>query len=102
MQPPDDRDAVLALFILASIEAEYRRYKALADAAMAQLSDADLIAPGPAGGNPIAVVAWHVGGNLASRFTDFLTSDGEKSWRKRDEEFALTNGRCKLFREKNR
>ena len=30
---------------------------------------------------------WHIGGNLASRFTDFLTSDGEKPWRRRDEEF---------------
>ena len=35
----------------------------------------------------IAVICWHVAGNLRSRFTDFLTSDGEKPWRHRDEEF---------------
>jgi hypothetical protein len=73
---------------LTSIEAEYRRSKALADAALAQLSEAQLSEPGPGGGNSVAVVAWHLGGNLASRFTDFLTTDGEKPWRKRDDEFA--------------
>ena len=43
---------------------------------------------GPSGGNSIVTICWHVGGNLRSRFTDFLTSDGEKPWRQRDEEFA--------------
>lgn len=74
--------------LLSSIEAEYRRYKALADAAMIQLSEAELADPAPGGGNSVAVIAWHVGGNLASRFTDFLTTDGEKPWRHREEEFA--------------
>jgi hypothetical protein len=54
---------------------------------MAQLDDASLSAPGPGGGSSIAVMVWHISGNLASRFTDFLTSDGEKTWRHRDEEF---------------
>jgi hypothetical protein len=40
-----------------------------------------------ADGNSIAMIVRHVGGNLASRFTDFLTSDGEKPWRNRDNEF---------------
>src|SRR5512132_3117704 len=70
-----------------SIRAEYLRYKALAEAAIGQLSDDELSAPGPNGGNSIAVICWHVSGNLRSRFTDFLTSDGEKPWRKREEEF---------------
>ena len=70
-----------------SIVAEYRRYEALAKAALAQVPEAMLATPGPNGGNSIAVICWHVGGNLASRFTDFLTSDGEKPWRNRDEEF---------------
>jgi uncharacterized damage-inducible protein DinB len=71
-----------------SIRAEYLRYKALADAAMDQLEEAQLSLPGPNGGNSIAVICWHVAGNLRSRFTDFLTSDGEKPWRHREEEFA--------------
>ena len=73
--------------IVASVEAEYRRYKALAEAAIAQVSDQDLVAPGPGDGNPIAVVCRHLAGNLRSRFTEFLTADGEKPWRRRDEEF---------------
>lgn len=83
--------------ILGSIEAKYREYKALADAAMAQASEAQLVAPEPSGGNSIAVIAWHVGGNLQSRFTDFLTTDGEKPWRDRESEFApRTPGRREL------
>jgi hypothetical protein len=39
-------------------------------------------------GNSIAMLVRHLGGNLASRFTDFLTADGEKPWRNRDDEFA--------------
>lgn len=71
-----------------SIEAEYRRYKALGEAAMAQLNDAELGAAEGASANPVTVIVWHLGGNLASRFTDFLTTDGEKPWRNRDDEFA--------------
>lgn len=83
--------------MLSSIEAEYRRYKSIADAAMAQLSEAELIQSGPCEGNSVAVVAWHVAGNLTSRFTDFLTSDGEKPWRHRDKEFeARTPSRGEL------
>jgi len=73
--------------IIESIRAEYLRYKALAEAAIEQLSDADLSAEGPNGGNSIAVICWHVSGNLRSRFTDFLITDGEKPWRNREEEF---------------
>ena len=71
-----------------SLEAEYRRYKNIADAAMAQVSDSDLHTDKCGGGNSIAVVVWHIAGNLASRFTDFLESDGEKPWRNRNDEFA--------------
>jgi uncharacterized damage-inducible protein DinB len=70
-----------------SIRAEYIRYKTLAESAIAQLDDADLSREGAAEGNSIAVICWHIGGNLRSRFTEFLTSDGEKPWRKREEEF---------------
>jgi hypothetical protein len=73
--------------IIDSIRAEYLRYKALAEGAIDQLGDGELSAPGPNGGNSIAVICWHISGNLKSRFTEFLTSDGEKPWRSRDEEF---------------
>jgi uncharacterized damage-inducible protein DinB len=74
--------------IIQSITDEYRRYKALAEAALEQVPEAALSEPGPNGGNSLAVICWHVSGNLRSRFTDFLTSDGEKPWRQREEEFA--------------
>lgn len=70
-----------------SIRSEYLRYKALAEDAIAQLDESQLSADGPAGSNSIATICWHVSGNLRSRFTDFLTTDGEKPWRMRDEEF---------------
>jgi Protein of unknown function (DUF1572) len=74
--------------LIESIRAEYTRYKALGEGAIAQVSDAQLgEVAGPAG-NSITTIVWHLSGNLTSRFTDFLTSDGEKPWRKRDEEFV--------------
>jgi uncharacterized damage-inducible protein DinB len=73
--------------VIASINAEYLRYKALAEAAIGQLSETELAVPGAGGGNSILVICWHVAGNLRSRFTDFLTSDGEKPWRNREAEF---------------
>ena len=73
--------------IIESIRAEYLRYKALGEAAIEQCSEQDLSSPGPNEGNSIAVICWHISGNFQSRFTDFLTSDGEKPWREREEEF---------------
>jgi hypothetical protein len=70
-----------------SIRAEYLRYKALAEAAIAQVGEEDLSAQGSDGSNSIVVICWHIAGNFQSRFTDFLTSDGEKPWRHREDEF---------------
>jgi hypothetical protein len=67
---------------------EYRRYRMLGEKAMGQVSDEALNRIPVAQGNSIAMIARHVGGNLASRFTDFLTTDGEKPTRDRDNEFA--------------
>jgi hypothetical protein len=67
---------------------EYARYRALGEKAMAQVSDDALNRVAAPEGNSIAMLARHIGGNLASRFTDFLTTDGEKPWRNRDDEFA--------------
>lgn len=73
--------------IIDSVRAEYLRYKALAEEAIAQLSDEELSVSAHQSDNSIAVICWHVSGNLRSRFTDFLTTDGEKPWRRREEEF---------------
>jgi hypothetical protein len=67
---------------------EYHRYRGLAERAMAQVSDDALNHVPVADGNSIAVIVRHVGGSLVSRFTAFLTSDGEKPTRNRDGEFA--------------
>src|SRR5882672_9861480 len=75
--------------VVSSIAGEFRRYKALGDAALAQLKDEELDIGDPQHGtNSVAILVWHIGGNLRSRFTDFLTADGEKPWRTRDEEFT--------------
>jgi uncharacterized damage-inducible protein DinB len=74
--------------VVRTMEQEFLRYKTLGESAMAQLSEPDLSREAPGGGNSIAALVWHVSGNLASRFTDFLTSDGEKPWRDRDDEFV--------------
>jgi hypothetical protein len=73
--------------IIGSIEGEWRRYKGLGEAAFRQARDEELGQLGPGAGNSIAIIVWHIAGNLKSRFTDFLTADGEKPWRNRDEEF---------------
>ncbi len=73
--------------VLSSLDAEYRRYKALAEAAMAQVSDGEIARTGPGDSNSIEMLVRHLSGNLRSRFSDFRTSDGEKPWRDRDAEF---------------
>jgi hypothetical protein len=84
--------------LIKSIEGEYRRYKTLGERALEQVSDAQLSSPGPVDSNSLAVVCWHLSGNLRSRFTDFLTTDGEKPWRRRDEEFeSRTVSRAELM-----
>lgn len=72
---------------LREILARYREQKALADRAIAQLSDDALFARLDPESNSVAVLMKHVGGNLVSRWTDFLTADGEKADRQRDREF---------------
>src|SRR5215216_6346127 len=67
---------------------EYARYRAMGEKAMAQVSDEALNRVLSPDGNSIAMIVRHVGGNLVSRFTDFLTTDGEKPWRNRDGEFV--------------
>lgn len=73
---------------LASLINVFRYHKELADRAAAQVSDEQIRRPLDANTNSIAVIMKHVAGNLRSRWTDFLASDGEKAWRNRDQEFV--------------
>ncbi len=68
---------------------EFKRLKELADGAMSQVNDDHFFAFPADGDNSVAVIVKHVGGNLLSRWTDFLTSDGEKPGRDRDTEFSI-------------
>lgn len=65
----------------------FRQYKSLAEAAMSQVSDEEFFRVLDPESNSIALVIKHLAGNMRSRWTDFLTSDGEKPWRNRDSEF---------------
>jgi len=70
---------------------EFRRHKGLADRAMAQMSDdAFFRRPAPQV-NSVAIIVKHLAGNLLSRWTAFLTTDGEKPSRDRDGEFLVTD-----------
>jgi Protein of unknown function (DUF1572) len=73
--------------IINSIKSEYLRYKKLAEGAIQQTSEAGINKVLGEDNNSISVIVIHISGNLKSRFTNFLTTDGEKEWRKRDTEF---------------
>ncbi len=66
-------------------------YKELGDKSFAQLHDKDFHFQPNEESNSIAVIIQHVAGNMLSRWTDFLTTDGEKEWRNRDVEFEEQN-----------
>jgi hypothetical protein len=68
--------------------AVFRYYKNLAERAMAQLTDEQLLAAIDEESNSVAIIVKHMAGNMRSRWTDFLTSDGEKPDRRRDTEFT--------------
>lgn len=72
---------------LESIKKQFSYYKSLGDKTFAQLSEEDLFQQHNEESNSIAIIVNHLWGNMMSRWTDFLTTDGEKEWRKRDEEF---------------
>jgi hypothetical protein len=78
---------IAAEFLSATINA-FEDNKRLADRAVVQVPDDKLHAALDANTNSIAIIMKHVAGNLLSRWTDFLTTDGEKPWRNRDDEFV--------------
>lgn len=74
---------------LANTKKLFQYYKGLAEKAMAQLNDEHVNWKPNEASNSIALIVHHLSGNMLSRFTDFLTSDGEKSWRDREAEFEV-------------
>ncbi len=66
---------------------EFARYRAIAERALAQIPDDRLNRIPAPDGNSATMLVRHIEGNLRSRFTDFLATDGEKPWRERDREF---------------
>jgi hypothetical protein len=78
----------LGKIMLEDTELTFRKQKELAERAMAQVDDEQFFRTIDAESNSIAIIAKHVGGNLRSRWTDFLTTDGEKPDRDRDGEFV--------------
>jgi hypothetical protein len=65
--------------------------KSTAEKAIEQINDEEMHIQFDPDSNSVAIIIKHIAGNMLSRFTDFLTSDGEKEWRKRDEEFIEDN-----------
>ena len=80
----------LASLYLEEIKRQMRGHKRLAESAMAQLEDADLFTLIDSESNSVAILVKHIAGNARSRFTDFLTSDGETPDRYRDREFEIS------------
>ena len=82
----------LGQHLIEEIESRYRSHKTLAESALAQVPDEDIFRTIDRETNSLAILIQHMGGNLRSRFTDFLTSDGEKPDRHRDAEFEVAPG----------
>ena len=72
---------------LESIIKQYSDYKILGDKTFSQMSDEDLLKNMHEDVNSVATIVKHMHGNMMSRWTNFLSSDGEKNWRNRDSEF---------------
>ncbi len=68
----------------------FRYYKKLGEGAIVQLTDDEVVRQPNEASNSIALIVHHLSGNMLSRWTDFLTSDGEKTWRDREAEFEET------------
>jgi uncharacterized damage-inducible protein DinB len=76
---------------LDSVIKRFREYRGLGEKTFAQIGDADMHLQPNESSNSIAMIIQHMHGNMLSRWTNFLTEDGEKPWRKREEEFEAKN-----------
>ena len=90
----------LASHYLDEIRRQLRGHRRMGEAAMAQLEDKDFFVAIDAEANSIAMLVKHIAGNARSRFSDFLTTDGEKPDRFRDREFeiSMTTSRSEVMR----
>jgi len=79
----------LAAHYLDEARRQFRGHKKLGEGALAQLKDEEFLAALDPEANSVAIIVKHLAGNMRSRFTDFLTTDGEKPDRNRDQEFEL-------------
>jgi hypothetical protein len=79
----------MSAVFLDSIKKEFLRYKAYGDQTLERLTLDQMLWEPSADVNSVAVLVKHMSGNMKSRFTHFLTEDGEKSWRNRDQEFEV-------------
>lgn len=73
---------------LISVKKQFESYRSVGEKTFDQVSDEKLLWQINEESNSMAMIVKHMHGNMLSRWTDFLTSDGEKSWRKREEEFV--------------
>jgi Protein of unknown function (DUF1572) len=80
----------VATYYLEEVRRQFRGHKRMGEGAMAQLKDEEFFVTLDPEANSIAILVKHLAGNMRSRFTDFLTTDGEKPDRFRDQEFELT------------
>ena len=81
----------VAAHYLEEARRQMRGYKHLGEGALAQLGGEELLATVDQESNSVAIIVKHLAGNMRSRFSDFLTSDGEKPDRFRDREFEVTS-----------
>ncbi|MFZ0803802.1 MAG: DUF1572 domain-containing protein [Terriglobales bacterium] len=82
----------LAQHYLEEARRQFRGYKRLGEGALAQLKDEEFFVALDPESNSVAIIVKHLAGNMRSRSTDFLTTDGEKPDRHRDQEFELSSG----------
>ena len=78
---------MIATDYLASVKKQFLYYKILGEKAIEQLKPEQLFVSANEETNSIATIVKHLSGNMLSRWTDFLSTDGEKEWRNRDSEF---------------
>jgi hypothetical protein len=82
-----------------SVKKQFEYYKMLGEKTFAQVEDEKLFHKMNEESNSIAIIVQHLWGNMLSRWTDFMTTDGEKEWRKRDDEFEeIVNNKQELMK----
>jgi Protein of unknown function (DUF1572) len=86
----DDSMDPIAPHLLDEVRRQLRGHKRMVEGALAQLNEDDFFVTLDPESNSVAILIKHISGNMRSRFTDFLTSDGEKPDRHRDQEFELS------------